>query len=446
MTMPLSKAQSIAARVASGAAAVGVVGLGYVGAPLALAFWRAGFSVLGVDISAGRVEAINAGEQVINYIPAEAFRDAAASPKFEATTDFARLEDADVIVICVPTPLTRHNEPDLSFIRATGEAIRPHLRSGQTVILESTTWPGTTREVLKPVLDKSGLVCGRDYFLAFSPEREDPGNPHFSTASIPKVVGADDDSSRAIACALYGRAIAKVVPVSSSAAAEAVKLTENIFRAVNIALVNELKTVYGAMNVDVWEVVDAAATKPFGYMPFYPGPGLGGHCIPIDPFYLTSKARECGVETRFIELAGLVNTRMPRLVVDKLASALADGGVDIGAARVLVCGLSYKKNINDIRESPSLVIMELVEERGARCDYHDPFNAEIPNTREHPGLAGRRSVALPAEAIAGYDAVLLITDHDDLPYARIGENARLIIDTRNAFARRGVAARRLVKA
>lgn len=446
MNISMSFAQSLAARIGSGDATIGVIGLGYVGAPLSFAFWRAGFKVVGFDISAERVAALTAGEHVINYLSPELFAEAAASTTFDATTDFSRLAEADAIVICVPTPLTRHNEPDLSFIRATGEAIAPHLRRGQTVILESTTWPGTTRQVLKPILDRSGLVCGKDYFLAFSPEREDPGNPNFHTASIPKVVGADDDGSRAIACAVYAKAIDRIVPVSSSAAAEAVKLTENIFRAVNIALVNELKTIYGAMNVDIWEVVDAAATKPFGFMPFYPGPGLGGHCIPIDPFYLTWKARECGVETRFIELAGAVNTRMPRLVVDKVASALDKRGVAMHDARVLICGLAYKKNINDIRESPALVVMELIEERGAACDYVDPFAPRIPNTREHPDLAGRISAVLSPGKIAAYDAVVLVTDHDDLPYEELAANARLIVDTRNAFTRRGLSGDHIVKA
>jgi UDP-N-acetyl-D-glucosamine dehydrogenase len=434
-------------RIDSTEAVIGVVGLGYVGFPLALAAHRAGYRVLGFDINAGRVAAINRAEQVIKYIPAAAGAAAVASGRFAATADFGRLGEADAVLICVPTPLTRQREPDLSFVRATAESIAATLRPGQLIVLESTSFPGTTAEVVKPILEAGGLLSGVDFLLAYSPEREDPGNPHFETASIPKVVGGEDAAALAAADALYRRLVVRTVPVSSTQTAEAVKLTENIFRAVNIALVNELKTVYTAMGVDVWEVIEAASTKPFGFMPFYPGPGLGGHCIPIDPFYLTWKAREFEIETRFINLAGQINTRMPHLVVDRLAAALdAGSGRGLNGARVLVLGIAYKKNVDDMRESPALRLIELLEGRGAATGFHDPLVAEIPSTREHAALAGRRSLALTAETIAGHDAVLIATDHDAVDYALVAAHARLIVDTRNAFARRGLAGNTVVKA
>lgn len=419
-------------------AVIGVIGLGYVGLPLGLVSQEAGYRVLGFDINQARVAAVNAGEHVIGYLSPDTIPGALASGRFAATSDFSRLAEADVLVICVPTPLADERKPDLSYIVATAEAIATTLRPGQLVVLESTTWPGTTREVLAPILVAAGGRVGETLFLAFSPEREDPGNARFSTKSIPKVVGADDDRSRALAVDFYSSVVSAVVPVSGTAAAEAVKLTENIFRAVNIALVNELKTIYGAMGVDVWEVIDAAATKPFGFMPFYPGPGLGGHCIPIDPFYLTWKAREFGVETRFIELAGEINTNMPTLVVERLAQALREGGTDPAGARVLILGAAYKKNVDDIRESPALTLIELVEELGAACDFHDTFVAAIPSTREHANLAGRRSTPIDPTALAAYDAILVCTDHDDIDYAMVAEHARLIVDTRNVFARKGL--------
>ena len=442
-----STAQALHDRLAGRTARVGVIGLGYVGLPLAFAIRRAGFAVIGFDVNEARVEAVNGGEHLINYLPAEAFREAAASDRFEATSDMGRLGQADVLVICVPTPLTRHDEPDLSYVRATAAAVAAELRPGQLVILESTTWPGTTREVVAPLLEGAGLTCGQDVFLAFSPEREDPGNDSFGTRTIPKVVGADDAQSSALATQFYAAVVERVVPVQGSATAEAVKLTENIFRAVNIALVNELKTIYEALGVDIWEVIDAAATKPFGFMAFYPGPGLGGHCIPIDPFYLTWKARKHGVETRFIELAGVINTQMPNLVVDRLEEtlmAVRPGGLD--GARVLVLGLAYKKNINDMRESPALKLIELIEERGGRADYHDPHIPVITRTRDHAALAGRQSVEFDAEYLAGLDAVLVATDHDGVDYELIGRQARLIIDTRNVFARMGLMSGKVQKA
>ena len=427
-------------------AKVGVIGLGYVGLPLSLAAANAGFEVLGFDINGERVRSVNAGEQVIRYLCTETLRRSLADGRFAATDDFSRLAEPDVLIICVPTPLKGGRDPDLSFIESTTKAIAARLRPGQLVVLESTTWPGTTREVVATILEKAGAVIGETNFLAFSPEREDPGNRDFSTHTIPKVVGADDERSQALAVALYRAVCTSVVPVHGTATAEAVKLTENIFRAVNIALVNELKTVYGAMGIDVWEVIDAAATKPFGFMPFYPGPGLGGHCIPIDPFYLTWKAREFGLSTRFIELAGEINTDMPRKVVDRLALELEADGRALKEARVLLLGLAYKKNIDDTRESPALTLIEIIEAAGARCDFHDPFIAEIPVTREHAELSGRRSVALSPEAVVAYDAVLVCTDHDDVDYGTVAAHAKLLVDTRNVFTRHGLTAQRLVKA
>ncbi|MDJ1160258.1 nucleotide sugar dehydrogenase [Chelatococcus sp. SYSU_G07232] len=438
---------ALRAALAERRATLGVIGLGYVGIPLALTAVKTGFSVLGFDIDAPRVAQINRGESFIKHIPHAAVAEAVAAERFVATTDFDRLAEADAVLICVPTPLTKYREPDLSFVVSTAKAIAGRLRPGQLVVLESTTYPGTTAEVLRPIFEETGLKSGVDFFLAFSPEREDPGNPDFGTSTIPKVVGGDGPDALALAETLYAQLVVKTVPVSSPATAEAVKLTENIFRAVNIALVNELKVVYGAMGIDVWEVIDAAKTKPFGFMPFYPGPGLGGHCIPIDPFYLTWKAREYDITTRFIELAGQINTAMPRFVVDRLAEALdRHARRGLNGARILVLGVAYKKNVDDMRESPSLKLIELIEERGAATDYHDPFIPVIPMTREHAALANRKSVSLDAETLAGYDAVLIATDHDTVDYAHVVRHARLVIDTRNACAKAGVAASTVVKA
>lgn len=434
-------------KIAQKQARIGIIGLGYVGLPLALVAVEAGFEVVGFDINPHRVEAVSAGRQVIRYIPASRMEGALASGRFTVTAAFDGLGACDVVIICVPTPLTRQREPDLSFVEQTARDIARSQRAGQLVVLESTTWPGTTVELVKPILEEGGLVSGRDFFLAFSPEREDPGNVSYSTATIPKVVGGDGAAAGRLAEALYRQLVTRVVPVSSTQAAEAVKLTENIFRAVNIALVNELKTVYGAMGIDIWEVVEAAATKPFGFMPFYPGPGLGGHCIPIDPFYLTWKAREFDIETRFIELAGQINTRMPYIVVDRLAEALDTlSGRGLTGARILVLGAAYKKNIDDVRESPSLKLMELIDERGGVCEFHDPHVAALPPTRRHPRLSGKASVSLDAGMLAGFDAVLVATDHDEVDYALVAEHARVLIDTRNVFARHGIAPAGLVKA
>ena len=428
-------------------AVIGVVGLGYVGLPLALAAARAGFQVLGFDINETRVGQINRAEGVMTHVAPEQIAHAVHSQALVATADFSRLNEPDAILICVPTPLTRYREPDLSYVENTARAVAARLRRGQLVVLESTTYPGTTDEIMRPILELSGLKSGADFFLAYSPEREDPGNPDFGTATIPKVVGGDGAEALALADMLYSQLVVQTVPVSSTATAEAVKLTENIFRAVNIALVNELKVVYEAMGIDVWEVIDAAKTKPFGFMPFYPGPGLGGHCIPIDPFYLTWKAREFDVATRFIELAGEINTRMPYRVVDRLVEAVdRKAGRPFGGARILVLGVAYKKNVDDMRESPALKLIELIEARGARADYHDPHVPVIPTTREHAGLAGRRSVALQADAIAAYDAVLIATDHDAVDYRFVVEHAAVTVDTRNACARAGIASDRVVKA
>ena len=438
-------ADRLIARIEDRSASVGIIGLGYVGLPLAIAVAEAGFAVLGFDIDPAKISDLGARRSYIRQVTPEALN--RAGDRFTATAEFARLAEVDAILICVPTPLGRHREPDLSFVIATAEAIAATLRPGQLVVLESTTYPGTTLEIVRPILERRGLRSGHDFFLAYSPEREDPGNAVHATAAIPKVVSGDGPAAQAAAIALYGAVVRSVVPVSTPATAEAVKLTENVFRAVNIALVNELKVVFDAMGIDVWEVIEAAKTKPFGYMPFYPGPGLGGHCIPIDPFYLTWKAREFEVSTRFIELAGEINTAMPRFVVDRLAAALdVRFGRGLSGASVLVAGLAYKPNVDDTRESPALRLIELIEARGGITGYHDPLIPVLPQTREHAALAGRRSVTLSPERLAAYDAVVIATDHDSLDLALISRHARLVVDTRNAMARAGLAGPNVVKA
>lgn len=426
---------------------VGIMGLGYVGLPLALVAIRSGFRVTGFDIDASRVAQLNRGESGIKHIPGTKLKEALDGERFRATDKPADLSKADAILIAVPTPLNKNREPDLSFVESSTRLIAEALRPGQLIILESTTWPGTTKEALQPILEATGLRSGRDFYIAYSPEREDPGNPNYQTASIPKVVGADDPDSLALATALYDALVVRTIPVSSSATAEAVKLTENIFRSVNIALVNELKVIFEKMGIDVWEIIEAAKSKPFGYMPFYPGPGLGGHCIPIDPFYLTWKAREYEVTTRFIELAGEINTSMPAHVVDRLADAVdrrARRGLN--GSRILVIGLSYKKNIDDIRESPSLKLIQLLEDRGASVDYHDPYVSEIPHTRAHAILAGRRSIELSNQNVASYDAVLIATDHDAIDWKYVVEWAKIVVDTRNVCVRNGISSPKVVKA
>ncbi len=425
-------------------ATVGVIGLGYVGLPLVLAFHRAGFRVVGFDIDAKKPEALKAGRSYIHHIPQAEVEALAQSPRFDATCDYSRVADCDALVICVPTPLTRSREPDMSYIVGTCEAMAPHLRPNQLVVLESTTYPGTTAEVMNPILTRGGLVLGRDLLSAFSPEREDPGNARFTTVQIPKVVGADDPDSRACTEALYATAFDRVVPVSSTRAAELTKLLENIFRSVNIALVNELKMLCDRMGIDVWEVIDAAATKPFGFMPFYPGPGLGGHCIPIDPFYLTWKAREYQFSTRFIELAGEINTSMPHYVVTRLMEALNDHGKALKGASVLVLGLAYKRDVDDVRESPAFEIIELLEQKGASVAYHDPYVPRTHKMRRHDLTL--ESLPLTPENVAKHDAVLVVTDHSNVDYGLVVRNAPLVVDTRNATRRVVEGRERIVKA
>ncbi len=440
-------ASALVEKLRAKSALIGVIGLGYVGLPLSLAFAEAGAAVLGFDIDPEKARTLNAGGSYLKHIGEARVAELVSEGLFSATADLDRLAESDVLLICVPTPLTNHQEPDLSFVAATAAAIAKRLRRGQIVVLESTTYPGTTREVVLPILEQSGLKSGRDFWLAYSPEREDPGNLDFSTSRIPKVVGADDPDSGAIAVALYETFAPKVVPVSSAAVAEAVKITENIFRSVNIALVNELKGVYSAMGIDIWEVIDAAKTKPFGFMPFYPGPGLGGHCIPIDPFYLTWKAREFNVHTRFIELAGQINSAMPERVVEALAKALdMRFKKGLNGARILMMGMAYKKNVDDTRESPALRLIELIEARGGTVDFYDPHVAIIPPTREHPTLAGRASITWAPAQIERYDAALIATDHDCVDYAALVEHAHLVVDTRNACARAGVISEKIVPA
>lgn len=435
--------QSISARTAQ----VGVIGLGYVGLPLAIAIARAGFPVTGFDIDPAKIVALDSGRSYIEAVSHEALGREASAGRFRSTTDFAKLASCDVIVICVPTPLNKHRDPDLSFVEKTSRSIAEGLRPGQLVVLESTTYPGTTDGIVRSILEDTGLKSGTDFFLGFSPEREDPGNRTFQTDNIPKVVAGDGPLAATLMERFYGAVVSTVVPVSSNATAEAVKLTENIFRAVNIALVNELKVVYEAMGIDIWEVIEAAKTKPFGYMPFYPGPGLGGHCIPIDPFYLTWKSREYELPTRFIELAGEINSAMPRHVVGRLAETLdSRQGKALSRSKVLIIGLAYKKNVPDIRESPSLRLIELIEERGGKAGFYDPHVEEIPSTREHQNLKGRRSIAFDEESVRDFDAVLIATDHDAVDYAALARWAPLIVDTRNVFARLGLAAGHIVKA
>jgi UDP-N-acetyl-D-glucosamine dehydrogenase len=429
-----------------GPGTVGIIGLGYVGLPLALLFTKAS-RVLGFDIDPAKVERLNAGESYIGHIPSAAIDAARATGAFEATSDFSRIRSCNSVIICVPTPLKGEREPDLSYVLGTGGHIAPHLQPGTLVVLESTTYPGTTDGELRAVLESgSGLRAGVDFHLAYSPEREDPGNPASRVSEIPKVVGGLTPACRDRAMALYGRVVRRLVPVADCRVAEAVKLTENIFRAVNIAMVNELKVVYDAMGIDVWSVIEAAKTKPFGFMPFYPGPGLGGHCIPIDPFYLTWKAREFGQHTRFIELAGEVNTGMPPYVMDRLAAALARRGRPLPGARILLLGIAYKADVDDDRESPGYVIWETLESRGATVEYHDPHIPVIRPSREHAAFAGRRSVALNPETLAQFDAVLLLTRHAAMDLGAIAANAALIVDTRNAMAGLGVPPDRLIKA
>ncbi|MGD9667573.1 MAG: nucleotide sugar dehydrogenase [Hyphomicrobiaceae bacterium] len=439
--------ETLVAKYTLRTATVGIIGLGYVGLPLAAALLDAGFKVIGLDIDDEKIEALKSGTSYLNHLSFDRFVDAFEKARFYPTTNFSALGECDAVLICVPTPLTAYREPNLSFVENTARSIQPHMRTGQLIVLESTSYPGTTREIVKPILEQSGLRSGKDFFVAYSPEREDPGNPEYSTHQIPKVIGGDGEEAVKLVDALYGAFVSKTVPVSSLEAAEAVKITENIFRSVNIALVNELKILYSAMGIDVWEVIEAAKTKPFGYMPFYPGPGLGGHCIPIDPFYLTWKSREYDLPTRFIELAGEINTMMPRYVLSRVIDELnRRTGRGLNGARILIIGLAYKKNVGDFRESPSFKIIELLEQKGATCDLHDPYVSTVPLTREHPELAGRQSVDLEAQTIAGYEAVIIVTDHDAVDYGSIVRNAKLVVDTRNVCTRAGLLSDNVVKA
>jgi UDP-N-acetyl-D-glucosamine dehydrogenase len=444
-TQPAAHDFNLLNRLADRTARVGVVGLGYVGLPLALTFaGRGGLRALGLDVDPAKPLALAEGRSYIEHVPGAAIADAVRAGRLEASTDLARAAECDAIVVCVPTPLTREREPDLSFVVQTAEALAPVLRRGQLVVLESTTYPGTTDEVLLPILERgSGLRAGKDFFLAFSPEREDPGSG-VATHAIPKIVGGHTPACLEAALALYGSSFERVVPVSSTRVAEMTKLLENIFRSVNIALVNELKMLCHRMELDVNEVIDAASTKPFGFMPFQPGPGLGGHCIPIDPFYLTWKARQFEFQTRFIELAGEVNVEMPRYVVQRTMEALNARGKAMKGARILVLGLAYKKDVDDMRESPSVRIIELLQERGAHVVYHDPHVPRVPRMRQHH--LDMVSVPLTDDALASADAVLVATDHSSVDYARVVERAALVVDTRNACRGVKVGREKIVKA
>lgn len=410
---------------------VGIMGLGYVGLPLGLLFAEKGFQVVGVDPDERRVQTLSRGRSPIRHIKHERVKVAVNGGKFSATTEAAGLQRADAVLICVPTPLTKQREPDLSYVESAAEWVAGNVRPGCLVVLESTTYPGTTRDIVAPILKKAGLKPGVNVYLAYSPEREDPNNANFSTASIPKVVGGMDAASGKRAAMLYEQIISKVVPVGSAEVAEAAKLLENIFRSVNIAMVNELKIVFDRMGIDIWEVVNAAKTKPFGFMPFYPGPGLGGHCIPIDPFYLTWKAREFDISTKFIELAGEVNTNMPYFVVSKLQDALGSRGISLRGSRVLLLGLAYKRDVDDFRESPTLKLMEILERARCQVSYHDPFISQFPGDAHFPTLKPRKSVPLTQKNVAAVDAILICTDHSGVDYRSLTKWAQIIVDTRN---------------
>ncbi len=424
---------------------VGIIGCGYVGLPLALRFAEAGHKVTGFDTDPAKVSMLNAGKSYIEHIQQNKIQQFVNSRHFSATTDFSKLKETDAILICVPTPLDERREPDLSYVEQTAISIQPHLQKGHLVVLESTTYPGTTEELVLPILEKSGLRCPiaagvesenipTDFFLAFSPEREDPGNKQYGLAQIPKVVGGINPPSSRAAVAIYAQVVAKVVPVSSTRAAEMAKLLENIFRCVNIALVNELKLLASRMNIDIWEVIDAAATKPFGFMPFYPGPGLGGHCIPVDPFYLSWKAREYDFAARFIELAGEINTAMPYHVVDAIAASLNSQKKSLNGSKLLILGVAYKKDVDDLRESPSLKIMQLLQQRGANIDYNDPYFPQLHKMR-HYNFENMKSVPLAADTLGRYDAAIIATDHSSYDYNAIVDGSKVVVDTRNATRR-----------
>ena len=423
---------------------VGVLGLGYVGLPLVREFASAGLKVVGFDIDDKKVKTLNSGRSIIKHIPHSQVRTMVKARLFSATTNMARLKTVDVILVCVPTPLTQNREPDMQFIVKSSKTIAQYLHAGQLVVFESTTYPGTTRELVVPILEESGLKAGKDFYLAYSPEREDPGNKNFTTKTIPKVVGGLTNKCCDMACKIYNTAIDKTVPVSSLEAAEAAKIVENVYRCINIAMVNELKMVFDRMGIDVWEVINAAKTKPFGFNAFYPGPGLGGHCIPIDPFYLTWKARQYGMPTRFIELAGEINTNMPHYVIMKTMEALNERKKSLKGSKVLVLGLAYKKDVDDLRESPSIELIELLRQKGAKVDYNDPYIPKTHKQRQHD--LGMISKKLSAKMLAGYDVVLISTDHSDYDYDWIVKNSKLVIDTRNATAAVTTSRQKIVKA
>lgn len=440
-------------KIEHNSAVIGVIGLGYVGLPLALEYALKGFKTIGFDVDEKKIPILNSGKSYIKHIRKEKIQKVIKNRKFIATTDFSRLEETDAIIICVPTPLNEHREPDMTFIINSGKIIAEYLKKGQFVSLESSTYPGTTEEILLPMFVNAPLtqkisskkfVVGKDFYLAFSPEREDPNNPKYSTATIPKVVGGVTPNCLKIALALYNQVIIKTVPVSSPRAAEATKLLENIYRSINIALVNELKMVFDRMNIDIWEVVNAASTKPFGFQPFFPGPGLGGHCIPIDPFYLTWKAREYEISTKFIELAGEINTFMPYYVVEKASEVLNKFKKSINGSKILILGASYKKDVDDMRESPSLKLIEIFREKGAKVDYNDPFVPQLPKTRKYH--YDMQSVELTKNNLTKYDMILLSTDHSNYNYKFINSVSKLILDTRNAFERAGIKSDKIFKA
>jgi len=435
-------------RIKNKSAIVGIVGMGYVGLPLGLAFAAKKINVLGFDLDEKKITLLNKGKGYLKHISDSKIKKAVDSGYLKATSDFSRLKEVDAILICVPTPLTEHREPDMSFVENTSRTIAKYLRKGQLVVLESTTYPGTTEELLLPMFENAGgknkFKVGKDFYLAFSPEREDPNNPDFTTAEIPKVIGGVTPQCSKVAKALYDQVIIKTVPVSSPGAAEATKLLENIFRSINIAMVNELKMVFDKMNIDIWEVIAAASTKPFGFKPFYPGPGLGGHCIPIDPFYLTWKAREFEINTKFIELAGEINTFQPYYVVEKSAEALNKFKKALNGSKVLILGAAYKKDIDDMRESPSLKLIEIYREKDATVDYYDPLIPVLPKTRHYN--YHMKSVKLTREKLKSYDLVVLSTDHSAFDYKFIAENSKLIVDSRNAFEARGIKSKKIFKA
>ena len=414
-------------------ARIGIVGLGYVGLPLLIEFAKAGFKIRGFDIDIKKINQLNDGKSYIRHIKSESITSYIAGNSLaDLTTDFSKCSECDALLICVPTPLTKHREPDLSYITGTAHQLSPHLVKGQLIVLESTTYPGTTEDVLVPILEQSGLKSGIDFFVAYSPEREDPNNNKYTTSTIPKVIGGLNEESLRVTRALYGKVIKETVPVSSCRVAEATKLMENIFRCVNIALVNELKVVFTEMGIDVWEVINAAKTKPFGYTAFYPGPGLGGHCIPIDPFYLTWKAKEYELQTRFIELAGEINSRMPDYVIERTMLALNENRKTVNGSSILLVGLAYKKNVDDMRESPTFIIWKKLISLGARVDYFDPYCPIVPQTREHPEFAGIKSKTREdLLSDSQYDAAIITTDHDNLNYTQLLANLPLVLDTRN---------------